>query len=279
MKRGLGKGLDALFADNAADDARTPVTLPLSEIQPNTGQPRKDFDPEALAQLADSIRQHGIIQPLVVRPVVGMDAYQLVAGERRWRAARMAGLSEAPVIIREMDDETVVEVALIENLQREDLNPLEEAEGYRLLQEAYGLTQDQVAAEVGKSRPSVANAMRLLGLPEQVQRLVKSGRLSQGHARTLLALENEEQMLELAQIVMSKGLSVRELERLVRQYQPEKKKKEKTQNVFATQAAQSLEEVFGRKVKVTTGRGKGYLSLEYHGEEDLQELVKRLCGE
>lgn len=278
MKRGLGKGLDALFADNAASDESVPVSLRLSEIEPNSGQPRKEFNPEALSQLADSIRQHGILQPLVVRPIPGTGTYQLVAGERRWRAARMAGLSEAPVIIREMDDATVLAVALIENLQREDLNPIEEAEGFHVLMEAYGLTQDEVAAQVGKSRPAVANALRLLGLPEQIRAMVQEGQLSQGHARTLLGICDEQGQCALANLAVAKNLSVRELEKLVKRYGKEEETEKPLPSVFAVETEHSLTDLFGRKVKVVEGKNKGVLTLEYYGEDDLRELVKRLAG-
>lgn len=276
-KGGLGKGLDALFTDNTTGDAVAPVALRISEIEPNAAQPRKEFEPEALAQLADSIRQHGILQPLVVRPIPGTGTYQLVAGERRWRAARMAGLSEAPVVIREMNDAAVLEIALIENLQREDLNPLEEAEGFQQLMEQYGLTQDEVAAQVGRSRPAVANALRLLGLPEDVRRMVREGKLSQGHARTLLALPDETAIREVADVVIAKGLSVRALEALVKRMQkPEQPARLPT--VLAAEAARSLSECMGRKVRVTEGRGKGTLTLEYYGEDDLRALVQMLGG-
>lgn len=279
MKRGLGKGLDALFADNATGDASAPTNLRLSEIEPNTDQPRKEFEPEALSQLADSIRQHGILQPLLVRPIPGTGTYQLVAGERRWRAARMAGLSEAPVVIREMDDTAVLEVALIENLQREDLNPIEEAEGFHALIETYGLTQDEVATRVGKSRPAVANALRLLSLSEKIRAMVQDGRLSQGHARTLLAVENEQAQSELADLAVAKKLSVRELEKLVKRYGKEETGEKPLPSVFAVETERSLTDLFGRKVKVLEGKGKGLLSLEYYGEDDLRALVKRLAGE
>lgn len=279
MKRGLGKGLDALFADNAAGDASAPVNLRLSEIEPNNGQPRKEFEPEALSQLADSIRQHGILQPLMVRPIPGTGTYQLVAGERRWRAARMAGLSEAPVIIREMDDATMLEIALIENLQREDLNPIEEAEGFHVLMETYGLTQDEVAAKVGKSRPAVANALRLLGLSKQVRILVQEGQLSQGHARTLLSIHDEQGQCALANLVIAKNLSVRELEKLVKRYGKEEDNEKPLPSVFAVETERSLTDLFGRKVKVVEGKNKGILSLEYYGEDDLRALVERLSKE
>lgn len=278
MKRGgLGKGLDALFTDNTTGEATAPVTLRISEIEPNADQPRREFDPEALSQLADSIRRHGILQPLVVRPIPGTGTYQLVAGERRWRAARMAGLSEAPVVIREMDDATVLEVALIENLQREDLNPIEEAEGFRVLMDTYGLTQDEVAAQVGRSRPAVANALRLLGLPDDVRLLVREGKLSQGHARTLLAVEDAKIMRELAETVIARGLSVRALEALIKKLRrPEKPPR--LPGVLAAEAERSLGETLGRKVKVTEGKEKGTVALEYYGEDDLRELVRALSA-
>ena len=192
-KGGLGKGLDALFADNAIEEDTPAVKLKISEIEPNREQPRKEFDDAALAELADSIAQHGVLQPLLVRPLIG-GGYQLVAGERRWRASRMAGLTEVPVVVRQMSDQEMMELALIENLQREDLSPMEEAEGYRTLMEGYSLTQEEVAQIVGKSRPAVANSLRLLALPNEIGEMVRSGELSAGHARALLAFP-QEQML------------------------------------------------------------------------------------
>ena len=203
-KGGLGKGLEALFADNSTDSGAV-SSLAVSEIEPNRGQPRRHFDEAALAELADSIRQYGVLQPLVVRPMES-GGYQLVAGERRWRAARMAGLSQVPVVIRELSDSETMELALIENLQREDLNPIEEAAGYRELMETFGLTQEQVSERVGKSRPVITNAMRLLGLPDAVRALVSQGELSAGHARALLGLENEAVICALAEEIIKKGL-------------------------------------------------------------------------
>lgn len=214
-QRGLGKGLEALFADNSTEDTSKSVMLSISEIEPNREQPRKNFDEKALADLADSIRQHGVITPILVRPMAN-GAYQLVAGERRWRASRMAGLSEVPVYIKELTDGEAMEIALIENLQREDLNPIEEAEGYKSLMENGGLTQDEVAARVNKSRPVVANAVRLLNLPEKVRTLVKDGKLSQGHARAILSAESEDKMLELAEAVIKSDLTVRDVEKLAK---------------------------------------------------------------
>jgi ParB family chromosome partitioning protein len=300
VKRGLGKGLDALFADNAADASEqggSPVMLRLTEIEPNREQPRKSFDEEALSQLADSIREHGVLQPLLVRPLPGLGSYQLVAGERRWRAARMAGLSEVPVVIREMEEHEVMEIALIENLQREDLNAIEEAEGYRTLMDAYDLTQDEVSKRVGKSRSAVANAMRLLGLPAGVRETVRRGELSQGHARALLALEDDDAIARLAAEILKKGLSVRAVEKLVHRYKKEEQRQTQTEEtpenaqgaaghgpeewggVLALEAERSLTEYLGRKVRVNEGKNKGEILIEYYGDEDLKELLKKIAGE
>jgi ParB family transcriptional regulator, chromosome partitioning protein len=282
-KRGLGKGLDALFADNSADTTSGGVvTLKLNEIEPNRGQPRKNFDENALAQLADSIKQHGVLQPLLVRPIAGGGGYQLVAGERRWRASRMAGLSEVPVVVKELDDEQVVAIALIENLQREDLNPVEEAEGYRTLMDNYSLTQDEVSQRVGKSRPVIANALRLLSLPAEVLEMVKDGRLSQGHARTLLAVSDKNSMKRLAGEIITKGLSVREVERQVKKEQsgaPPSRKPTTTGGVLESEVARSLTERLGRKVNVVVGKNKGVIEIEYYGNDDLKELSRNLAGE
>lgn len=223
-KGGLGKGLDAIFAENDMEDANATVTLKISEIEPNRSQPRKEFKDEALAELADSIVQHGVLQPLLVRPLLG-GGYQIVAGERRWRAARMAGVSEVPVVIRDMSDHEVMELALIENLQREDLTPLEEAQGYQSLIDQYGMTQEEIARTVGKSRPAVANALRLLHLPEDLQELVAAGKLSAGHARTLLGFQEVDDMRRAAQLVVEQGISVRELEKLVNKANGKEEKK------------------------------------------------------
>ena len=226
-KGGLGKGLDALFLDNSTEERGGSVTVSLNDIEPNRDQPRKDFDEEALSELAESIALHGVIQPLLVRPISD-GGYQLVAGERRWRASRMAGLTEVPVFIREMSDRQVAEVALIENLQREDLNPLEEAKGYAQLMKDYSLTQEQVAKSVGKSRPAVANAMRILELPEEVLEYVRNGKLSAGHARTLLPIKDKQTLLKLAEEIVLKDISVRETERIVKSLVNPKKEKSPT---------------------------------------------------
>lgn len=276
-KGGLGKGLDALFIDNTTDNG--PVTLRISEIEPNRGQPRKEFEESALADLADSIREHGVIQPLLVRPLPS-GGYQLVAGERRWRASRMAGLSEVPVVIRELSDHETMELALIENLQRQDLNPMEEALGYQSLMEEYQMTQEEVARVIGKSRPAVANSLRLLALPQAVVRLIEDGSLSAGHGRALLALGSEDAIVESAQLAVQRQLSVRELEKLAQSAPKSSKtamKKEK--NPYYTELELALTQTLGRQVAITV-RGKTQrLSIEFFDKEDLSALAKRLCGE
>ncbi len=275
---GLGKGLEALFADNSTDSGAV-SSLAVSEIEPNRGQPRRHFDEAALAELADSIRQYGVLQPLVVRPME-TGGYQLVAGERRWRAARMAGLSQVPVVIRELSDSETMELALIENLQREDLNPIEEAAGYRELMETFGLTQEQVSERVGKSRPVITNAMRLLGLPDAVRALVSQGELSAGHARALLGLENEAVICALAEEIIKKGWSVRQTEAFVkRQKQAEKAEEEAPRtawdNSTFAEVQLALMQSLSRKVRVECKKGekKGRLVIEFYDEQDLKGLA------
>ena len=280
-KGGLGKGLDALFADNATEDAQGAVKLRVSEIEPNKAQPRKTFDEKALTDLAESIAQHGILQPLLVRPLPN-GGYQLVAGERRWRASRMAGLTEVPVIIRELTDKETMELALIENLQREDLNPIEEAEGLQLLMENYGLTQEEASKRVGRSRPAVANSLRLLNLPEPVQEMTRMGRISAGHARALLAFEDTDKLIETARMVATQDISVREVERLSKKavQEPSKRvKKEERRASYYTEVELALTETLGRKVKVSGGKGKGTLEIEFYSTEDLADLANRLGAE
>lgn len=276
-KGGLGKGLEALFADNSTDEAAV-STLAVSEIEPNRGQPRKQFDPAALADLADSIRQHGVLQPLVVRPMPD-GSYQLVAGERRWRAARMAGLSQVPVVIKELSDSETMALALIENLQREDLNAIEEAMGYRDLMENFGLTQEQVSAKVGKSRPVVTNALRLLGLPEEVRGLLSEGKLSAGHARALLSLGEEELIRQAAADTVKKGLSVRQVEALAKR-QKQQKAALKPQNAwdqsFFAEVELALSQCLARKVKVEGENGRGRLVIEFYDEDDLRSIASSL---
>ena len=275
---GLGRGLDALFAQNTLGDGLSTVTLPLDEIIPNKEQPRKQFDDEALADLSASIAQHGVLQPLLVRPMPD-GSYQLVAGERRWRASRMAGLTEVPVVVRDMDEQESAELALIENLQREDLNPVEEAIGYRTLMENYGMTQEQTAQVVNKSRPAVTNALRLLQLPTVVLNMVSGGQLAAGHARTVLSFDGEEAQIAAATAAVEKGLSVRELEKMAKtaKTKPRVPKEPKRKDSFYDEVALSLKEALGRQVKVNVGGKGGTLQIEFFDAEDLRYLAKKLA--
>lgn len=277
--KGLGKGLDALLGDDFTNEAevKSSLFLPISQVESCAGQPRKQFDPDALADLADSIRQHGIIQPLTVRKLQS-GYYQIIAGERRWRAARMAGLTQVPVVVIEADDRKAMELAMIENLQREDLNPMEEAEGYRTLMDQYGLTQEETSQRVGKSRSAVANALRLLHLTVEVRTLVEEGKLSGGHARTLVPLAAEQQKKAAAAIIKD-DLSVRQTELLVKRLTAEKKGKptrDATTVDYAAEAARELGERLGRPCKIVTGKKKGRIELEYYGVDDLNALLGAL---
>jgi len=279
--KGLGKGLGALLGDDFMDtaaEAKGTITLPLSQVESCASQPRKQFDAEALSDLADSIRQHGIIQPLTVRKLQ-TGYYQIIAGERRWRAARMAGLSQVPVVVIEADDRKAMELAMIENLQREDLNPMEEAQGYKTLMEQYSMTQEETAEAVGKSRSAVANSLRLLNLPTSLQDLVECGKLSSGHGRALLGL-NAKQQEAAAETVMKNDLSVRQTELLVKKLQqakPEKAVAPKDISVnYAEEAAKDLTSKLGRPCKIVTGRKKGRIELEYYGVDDLNALLDAL---
>ena len=276
-KGGLGKGLDALFIDNTTDNGA--VTLRISEIEPNRSQPRKEFDESALADLADSIREHGVIQPLLVRPLP-TGGYQLVAGERRWRASRMAGLGEVPVVIRELSDHEAMELALIENLQRQDLNPMEEALGYRSLMEEYQMTQEEVAKAIGKSRPAIANSLRLLAVPQQVVDLIREGKLSAGHGRALLALEEESAILEAAQTAVKKHWTVREIEKMAQSsHQKTKVSTGPDKDHYYTELELALSQVLGRQVTITSKGKNRTLSIAFFDKEDLSALVSRLCGD
>ena len=280
-KGGLGKGLEALFVDNSTDQAEI-STLAITEIEPNRDQPRKQFDPTALSELADSIKEYGVLQPLVVRPLPD-GSYQLVAGERRWRASRMAGLSSVPVVIRELTDSQAMELALIENLQREDLNAIEDAAGYRELMDRFGLTQEQVAQRVGKSRPVITNAMRLLNLPEDVREMVVDGRLSAGHARALLSLEDEEMIRVLAREIIKKGLSVRQVEAIVKKskqlVKPPKAPPTAWDNSYFAEVQLALSQSLSRKVKIEGEKNKGRLIIEFYDEADLKEIVASISKE
>lgn len=274
---GLGKGLKALMLENSAEEMNAENKLPINEIIPNKDQPRKTFDQGALLELADSITQHGVLQPLLVRPLP-TGGYQLVAGERRWRASKMAGLKEVPVVIKELSDVETMEIAIIENLQREDLNPIEEAEGLQALIDRCGFTQEDIAVSVGKSRSAIANSLRLLKLPQEVRDMTRNGEISAGHARALLALDNEAMIYEAAQNIIRNNLSVRDVERLVKMTEKSGKARPsaRRRDSFYDEVELSLTEVLGRKVKVYNGRGKGTLEIEFYSAEDLKEIANKL---
>ena len=282
---GLGKGLDALFLDNSTTDGDKPLRLPITEIEPNRDQPRKHFDDEALQELCDSIKIHGVIQPLVVRPISD-GGYQLIAGERRWRASRMAGLTEVPVVIREMAENETMEIALIENLQREDLNPIEEAEGFRVLMDNYSLTQQEAAERVGKSRPAVANTMRLLALPVKTLDYVKQDKISAGHARALLPLNEEARINLVADEIIRKCLSVRDVEKMVKNILSDKKHKEKDEekkkekrDPFYDECEIAIREELGRKAEIhLKSANKGTIEIEFFSKVDLQSILEALAG-
>ena len=278
---GLGRGLSALLGEAALEPEQQGVTqLPIEKVQPNAAQPRKFLPPESISDLADSIRIHGILQPISVR-LLASGYYQIISGERRWRAAREAGVSEVPVLIVEADDKKAMELGLIENLQREDLNPMEEALGYQTLISEYGMTQEAVARQVGKSRPAIANALRLLSLPEDLKALVEENKLTAGHARAILSLNDEEARWALAQQIMDKALSVRQAEDIAKRLNqtpktPETPQKDPNQVDYAALAARDLGDHLGRKVKIISGKRKGRLELEYYGVEDLNDLLDAL---
>ncbi len=274
---GLGKGLGALMLENSTQEMLTENELPINEIIPNRDQPRKTFDEAALEELAESIKQHGVLQPLLVRPIPS-GGYQLVAGERRWRACRMAGLNKVPVVIKELTDTETMEIAIIENLQREDLNPIEEAEGLQALIDKCGYTQEEVAASVGKSRPAIANSLRLLKLPQEVRDMTKNGEISAGHARALLAFDNDAMMLEAAKNIVSKKMTVRDVERLakIKETNAPRRRRTRRRDSFYDEVELSLSETLGRKVKVYTGRGSGTLEIEFYSQEDLKTLANKL---
>ncbi|MBE6792342.1 MAG: ParB/RepB/Spo0J family partition protein [Ruminococcaceae bacterium] len=277
-KGGLGKGLDALFGENTLDTDGNVSTLRLTDIEPNKDQPRKQFDEDALSELSQSIAQHGVLQPLLVRPMTN-GSYQLVAGERRWRAARMAGLVQVPVVIREMTEQEAAELALIENLQRQDLNPMEEAVGYQTLMNTYGLTQEETARVVNKSRPAVANALRLLSLPASVTELVASGKLSAGHARTVLAFPSAQQE-EVAKQAALTGLSVRQLEKMAKAATKLPKAPTAavaTRDSFYSEVELALAQSLGRRVTVTAQGKGGKLTVEFYDNDDLKALANALA--
>ena len=278
-QKGLGKGLGALLGDSFEEpmEASAYRTLPIYKVEPNPDQPRRDFDEEELQALADSISVHGVIQPLTVRELPS-GYYQIIAGERRWRAARMANLAEVPVVVIEADDKKAMELALIENLQRQDLNPVEEALGYQALINEYGLTQEETANQVGKSRPAVANSLRLLSLTPEVLEKLKAGQLTAGHARAILSLKSEKKQLEAAQKIIALALSVRQAETLCKNLNKEPAPQKET--VFAVdyvaECEKSLSKHLGRGVKIINGKRKGKFELEFYGQDDLQNLLDAL---
>ncbi len=283
-KGGLGRGLTSLLADNSLEEtsAAQPVKLNLMDIEPNKEQARKQFDEAALSELADSIAQHGVLQPLLVRPLIG-GGYQLVAGERRWRASRIAGLTQVPVVIKELSDTEAAVISLIENLQREDLNPVEEALGFASLMKDFNLTQEEAAQKVGKSRPAVANALRLLKLPEKVLDMVRENKLSAGHARALAAIEDEKILISTAELIVEKGLSVRAVEKLVKTLTAEKKEKTNkapSRPTFFDEVELSLNNSLGRKAKVITKSGKesGTLEIAFYDKDDLARIASILSA-
>lgn len=280
VQKGLGRGMGALLGDfdDAVAEKSAYRSLPIQKVEPNPGQPRQDFDEEELQSLADSIARHGIVQPLTVREIAG-GYYQIIAGERRWRAARLAGLKEVPVVIMEADDRKTMELALIENLQRQDLNPVEEALGYRTLMDEYGLTQEDAAAQVGKSRPAVANALRLLTLAPEVLEMVRTGQLTAGHARAVLVLKEQKQQLAAAQKICNLALSVRQAEALCKNMAKTPAMTQQTITLavdYVAECEKNLSKHLNRGVKIVNGKRKGRFELEFYGPEDLQVLLDTL---
>lgn len=280
-KKGLGTGLAALFGEEEIDEQSELVTVPITKVEPRKDQPRQNFDEDALRELADSISQYGLIQPIVARKLPS-GFYQIIAGERRWRASRMAGLAEVPVRVIEADDRTTAELALVENLQRENLNPIEEAKGYKTLIEVYGLTQEEAAKSVGKSRPAITNSMRLLSLSDAVLKLVEDGKLSAGHARALIPITDEKTQLDAAKEVISKSLSVRKTETLAAKIGKEQNKEQKPQDKekplvdYSAEVEKELGEILGRKVKLVSGKTNGRIEIEFYGADDRENLIGRL---
>ncbi len=273
MKKGLGKGLGALISTAEADDISGVKELRINEIEPNAGQPRKHFNDEKLAQLAESIKQHGVVQPLIVQK--DGNTYKIVAGERRWRASRLAGLQTIPVIIRDLSSKQVMEIALIENLQREDLNPIEEAEAYEKLMDEYGMTQEEISVTVGKSRPAIANSIRLLSLQDTIKKMVIAGDITSGHARALLSIEDKAVQLKAVEEIIKKGLNVRDTELLVKRLTalPKSIKKKNVQDVEYQAIEERFREVFGTKVKIMNNKKNGKILIEYYSMDELDRII------
>ena len=282
-KKGLGTGLDVLFGANRLDEENESelLTLPISKVEPRKDQPREYFDQQALQELADSISQYGLIQPITARKL-NTGYYQIIAGERRWRASRLAGLTEVPVRVIEADDRKTAELALVENLQREDLNPIEEAKGYKTLIDEFGLTQEEAAKSVGRSRPAITNALRLLSLSPKVLEMVEKNKLSAGHARALISIADDRKQLDAANEVLEKGLSVRKTEqlaaRLSKEPEPEKEEDRKISVDYAAEISDQLSKSLGRKVKLTDGKKTGKIEIEFYGADDREDLIELLCG-
>lgn len=289
MAKGLGKGLNSLFEENETDfeeSQKELIQIPITQVEPNKAQPRKTFEKDALDELASSIAQNGMLQPIIARPLQN-GQYQIVSGERRWRAARLAGLREVPVIVKELDDKTTLEIGLIENLQREDLNIVEEAKGYRVLIEEFSLTQEEVAKRVGKSRPVIANAMRILALPEKVLDLVLEGQLSSGHARALLPLQElyePQAFIKLVEQIIQKGLTVRDVENMAKKKPGKKQKTEDKNAIYYASLCEDLSKSWGRKFRIKSeksakGKEKGTILIEYYSKDDFENLIEKLKDE
>lgn len=289
MAKGLGKGLNSLFEENETDfeeSQKELIQVPITQVEPNKAQPRKTFEKDALDELASSIAQNGMLQPIIARPLQN-GQYQIVSGERRWRAARLAGLREVPVIVKELDDKTTLEIGLIENLQREDLNIVEEAKGYRVLIEEFSLTQEEVAKRVGKSRPVIANAMRILALPEKVLDLVLEGQLSSGHARALLPLQElyePQAFIKLVEQIIQKGLTVRDVENMAKKKPGKKQKTEDKNAIYYASLCEDLSKSWGRKFRIKSeksakGKEKGTILIEYYSKDDFENLIEKLKDE
>jgi len=280
MRKGLGRGLDALISSaNALENARDSVLeVKINDVEPNADQPRKVFDQERLQALAESIKEHGVVQPIIVRQ--DGSRYVIVAGERRWRAAKLAGLKTIPVVVKELSSRQVMEIALIENLQREDLNPIEEAEAYQKLMDEYSMTQEEVAKLVGKSRAAIANSVRLLTLAKEIREMLVDGRLTSGHARTLVAIEDENRQKELADLFVKKGLNVREAEKLAAQEakRAAKKVRPKKEDVEMTQLVEDLRTLFGTKIDLQRGKDKGKIVIEYYSKEEFDRIIDLLLN-
>ncbi|WP_027628365.1 ParB/RepB/Spo0J family partition protein [Ruminiclostridium cellobioparum] len=273
VKKGLGKGLGALISNEATEDETGIIELRINEIEPNAGQPRKYFDDEKLVQLSDSIKQHGIIQPIIVKK--DNNRYIIIAGERRWRAAKLAGLSKVPVLIKEFTNKQVMEVALIENLQREDLNPIEEADAFLHLMNEYDMTQEQIAETIGRSRPAIANSLRLLGLSEDVKKYIVSGDLTSGHARTLVIIQDPEIQLKAAEYIIENKLSVRETENYIKKlFQNKSEKKKVVENPDFKFVEDRLKNILGTKVKLQANNNKGKITIEYYSNDELERLLE-----